>query len=495
MSTNSELTSSGTTPFRSHKSTSSIRLFSWCAGLCLCAVAGIYPVLVLMVAVAVVCAFALSRSAYFRLVWLIAGALLVFQTDAGLSTAKLAYVGGLIVSSVFSVRGVVEVLRSDWGRRFRPAVLATAVIVVWVGLISSLYAIIVAGASVQDWLRDSLTYLLISVAVLVGVDATRHVSLRVARRTTVILGLASAYGFSTAWISRRHIDTSTVDSASQSLLASIAALAVPFALALVMGLTGRIRTVWLLYGTVLVLAVLVTGTRTGLVLGAVLLGVTGLARHQRVSFGRALVGLSVLFALLGVALPVASTLFTTSGYGQSRLRMAILAITQGIGQDASGAERLNAYALAKRIFLEHPLMGQGVGVSFPSARTGRVGTILFSLDTPWTLLAKFGIAGGVIIISSIGLIVFSCARRDGGEWLIESTVARGTVVFWIALLPFGVISEDKGFAISVALLILLVGTASKEASRPKELHDPQLDAESVIGALPSDDLHRWTASA
>ena len=110
--------------------------------------------------------------------------------------------------------------------------------------------------SAQNYLRDSLTYLLISAGVILGIDAASHLSISLARIITLTVGGIAGYGFASAWIARRGFTDVPVDQVSQAFFASMAAIIVPLSLAVTLGLTPKIRIWWLAYSAIILIAVL-----------------------------------------------------------------------------------------------------------------------------------------------------------------------------------------------------------------------------------------------
>lgn len=423
---------------------------------------GIWP----LATTAVVGAIVIFRSflcAWVRLVWFALGALLVFQTTDGLSVTKLAYLAGVLVAVSISVVRLQAIMREPWARRFNPALIGAGGLGVWLLVVSPVYSIMVVGVEPQSWARDAITNLLIVAAIPLGIEAAASVQPHLARLITVVVGGLGAVGFAVAWIQRRGFGTvDPLQADAQPLLASLTMLAVPLALALVMALVGRgIRWIWLIYGACLVLSVLVTGTRTGLLFPIAVLGIIGSVTKQRVPVLKAAAGLALGCGLVAVGLPIVGDRLTTVGFGQDRIQAALDAVLGGLSTDQSGALRERAYAIAEGIAIDHPLLGQGVGGTFANPSSGVLGG--FSLDTPWLYPAKFGLIGTLVLGSALCLVVYSCARRADGPWLRELTATRAIAVTWIVLLPFGPITEDKGFAVSLALLVMFVGSAARTA--------------------------------
>ncbi|TFD49816.1 hypothetical protein E3T55_10705 [Cryobacterium frigoriphilum] len=408
------------------------------------------------------------------LVWFCGGALLAFQTGEGLTPTKLGYVIGVIIFVVFALVHLKHDLPPHLVQRFRPALLGCALLSGWILLVTAFHSLAVRGIPFEDWARDALTYLLIPAGVVLGVSACTVLTLRFVRGLTLVIGTVSALAFAVAWIQRRGFGE--VDS-TQSLLSSIVAISIALALSFGLGLAGgRRNLLWMALAAALVVAVLVTGTRTGILLIVVLAGMAGAARKQRVGFSHLVLGGVASVAAIAVLLPTAGALFSSRTFVTDRLASILTVFNSDVSQDYSGAIRERAYAYAGQIYVESPFFGQGVGEFFPNPNPGS-GLLNFSLDTPLMYPAKFGLFGTIVLFVSLALIVYSLVRRMPGEpWLLESTAVRGAALFWVCLLPFGATTEDKGFAVALALALALVGAAAVAGHPSQAADEPAPDA-------------------
>lgn len=413
-----------------------------------------------------------------RLAWFVGGAMVVFQTSTGLTLPKVAYVAGVAVAVLLAAPGVARTVRTSWGARFRPALWGAALLALWLALATSMQSLS-AGVPAESWARDALTYFLLCAAAVLGVDAASAASVRAARTVTACVGVVVAYGFATSWIQRRGL---VAAESGQPLLASMVALVVPISLAIVLALARRgARAQWLALAGGLVGAVLLTGTRTGVVLLAPALGVVGASSKGRVRPSKIMAGMAVALGVIAAALLTFGSRITGAAFQEARIRDALRAVTEGVSQDGSGAVRIRAYEYAEGVFRGNPLLGQGLGVFFPNPNPGG-GEASFSLDTPWLLLAKFGLVGVVVLVGALTLVVLPCFRPRGDRPMLEAAVASGSIVGWLAILPFGPPTEDKGFALSIALLLMLVGSAARATATGP----PGVDADRRLsGSEPS----------
>ncbi|MHC6593415.1 O-antigen ligase family protein [Arthrobacter sp. C152] len=411
--------------------------------------------------------------AWFRLMFFVVGAFFVFQSGDGLSVTKLGYLAGVVLAAVLAAHNIARGADRSYRRRVKPALTGASLVALWVLVPSLVQSVILNNVPLSMWARDGLTYLLISAGVVIGLDAAGQVSLRWARAITLGVGLLAAYGFATEWIQRRGLveGVSATTSAQGGLLGSLAALTLPLTMCLALGLAqSRIRWGWLLLAPVFLLAVLVTGTRTGVVLAVAIVGVIGLRANKRVPIGRAVMGGVLGVGALALTLPLAGAAFSSERFVQQRIDQMARVLESGFATDASGVIRERATQYCLQIFNAHPLMGQGLGLYFPNPNPGGA-AMNFSLDSWAVLPAKFGIIGTAVISIGILMIFHAFIRRGDGLSLYENTAVSGALITLLALIPFGTSPEDKGFAVVVALSALLVSAAARASQEGDEVEE------------------------
>lgn len=387
----------------------------------------------------------------FRLAWFVVGALVLLDTTSALSAPKLVYLAGVLLSVGAGLARLPAVLAQPWFARLKPLLWGALSLTLWIVLVTLPYSLLVRGTSLTAWVRDAFTYLLIPAAVIIAVDACGWVGLRVARWGIALVGASAAIQFAITWTARRGL----FGESEIYLFGSRAIIAIPVAMGLVYGLAGRgFRPLWFAYSVGALAAVLVTGVRSGLLLLAAYPAAVGSARKMRVPIWKLIPslfvgGLGALAAIL-VAAPY------LGGIDFLKQRFSSLKKILNSGQiavDASGRDRANLYAEALRIFNEYPLLGSGLGaVKF--------------VDTPFVYLAKWGALGTAVLAFSLLLILVPCARaRPTETYTRETTIAFVAAITWLASLPSAAPTEDKGFALGVALIVLLVGASLREAHR------------------------------
>lgn len=381
-----------------------------------------------------------------RLVVTVVGALVVFQSD--LNTLKYGY---LVIALVCFAYSVGRVLTPDrrLRREFRPLVAGSAVLVLYL-----LFTSVVAasnGTDAQLWFRDALSYFLLALLPYVGIAAGEDISPRWRNAWFVTIGIVVSIGMTTDWLDRRGVSALPV---GRLVLPSTTVVALCFAYAITKtGLPGRNRVRWSAAAGFIFIAVLLTGSRTNLVLLVAFAGITGAARKARVPASTTAGAALGILLVAAVAVPLAAPLFISDpDFLGKRLGYAGTVLTGDAGSDQSFLMRQTAYDMAAEAFGDHVALGTGPGYSYPT-ETGST----FNLDAPGIVPAKFGLVGIFVVgfyLVSLVVVVTRIRARYGPSPSI--TAARGWLVVLIALTPFGPWLEEKGFTVAVAMVMAAV---------------------------------------
>jgi hypothetical protein len=410
-----------------------------------------WPTLAVGLALASVLLPVLVASAPARLLTVVAGALLVFQSEA--DAAKFGYLG--LALTCVALSGVSLAKSSDAVlRQFRPMILGAAAVVALLGF-SSVNAVSL-GTEPASWFRDMLPYLLLAILPLIGLDAARKVSASVLIGAIGVAGFVSALAYAIDWLNRRG----AVEGGGRVLLATATLPILAFCLAVVLasrrGQPNRIW--WATLAVIIPAAMLVTGSRTFiLVFAAALLGLVGSAAKARIPLGRlfamATPGLLVTASLLGI---LAQGWVTNSAFVQGRIAVTASVLAGDFTSDASFQARASSYYFAWARFTDHFLLGGGPGHLYPTGS--------FTLDTPWQVPAKFGIIGSAVIVAYLLAIVRSVRNTILLPQPIHAA-SRGWGWSLVALLPFGPWMEDKGTALAFLLLVAATAAVAREQRR------------------------------
>jgi O-antigen ligase len=276
-------------------------------------------------------------------------------------------------------------------------------------------------------------------------------------------GLLASIGFAVDWLDRRGVSALSVGKftlASFSLLAAVFCHSVARAAG-----RGRIyrRLWWLLLAATVLICVLVTGSRTGLVLVIGLLGF-GLIKGRVIRLRAVVASALTVVALVAVLVPVAASMVASRAFLQTRIETAA-AFVKGEGRtDRSLLARQRDYGLAREALASSPVFGVSPGHLYPPSVSGLAPRRV--LDTPLVTPAKFGIAGMALLVVALALLYrsVSALRRLGAGEEPRLAVRVYALVFSVAL-PFGAFLEDGGFAVAILLLVAACGAEAREGSR------------------------------
>jgi O-antigen ligase len=414
------------------------------------AVLTVEPVLATLPIVALLCALMLVDGRA-RTLLVIFGGLFVFQRGEGLDMSKvgfLALFGVAFVGAFVSVRGAHE---SAAYKLARPLLMASVALVALVAL-SLTVAHNNATPLVGAWLRDVAPYLLLASAPIFALDAHASFSRRGLVTILVTAGTVGAVAFAVHWLDRRGI--ADLQGANLGLASRLVPAAL-FAYGMSAVLQGR-RNRWLVVSMLVLALLLVTGTRTNLVLLVAPLVIVLGARRQRASRSLRL----ALVAPVAVALTIALGLVVIGASGADneflKERITLVAST-GRSADDSFTERLRQSRAAWEVFESNRIVGAGPGTIFQWETLQGEDISSFLLDTPLTYPAKFGLVGLVFLIYVIAkywAFVRALGRRSGGS--VAYLALLGYLAIAVASAHAYPPFDDKGLSFGLILLLALV---------------------------------------
>jgi hypothetical protein len=432
-----------------------------------------YPWLVALVLLPIG-ALAISSSALARFSFFTFGGLLILQSSAGLGAPKLAYFAGCAVAFTFAfVR--VQVLDEPALLPIRRA--GVGLSLAWAALVLISFPVAMTnGSTPMDWLRDAIPYLLIAavpyIALDVLVDLRRHPASPTPERMFVLYGFLASVGFFTNWVTKRGFAELGFEGLFFSTFAVPAAI---FSFAVAGALSGpRHRTMWALLATAVLALVLLTGTRSSLILLAapatVVLGQGGgLVRQipRIVAYGIMIVAAgSVLYLLLP----------SSFGIDPAVIAERFLSITDLTGNSVAGqsfGERETVTGLTWEAWKSAPVFGLGPGHLYQwSVPFGTGIASSFTLDSPLSVPAKFGALGLLVYFLTLGGL-YALQRylnAFGPALRVQRDMIRGFLAITICLSLLGSPIDDKGFSFALAFLLILVGQGILRVESEKRAH-------------------------
>jgi O-antigen ligase len=386
-----------------------------------------------------------------RIVFVVLGGLFIFQREQGLDMSKMAFLALFAVAFVGAFLNVRTLRDSPAYRLTRPLLAASTAFAVL-----AVFSVAIAHNNgtplVGWWLRDTAPYLLFASAPIFALDAQSSLGRRRLVTLLVTAGMIGAVAFAIHWLDRRGIADFQ---ASRLGLASHFVPAALFAYAMSAALHARsIR--WLAVAAPVLALLLVTGTRTNLVLLVAPVAIALATRRHRATrtFRLALFGPIAIAITLVIGLGVLRMANANEEYLTKRI--SIFKST-GSSSDASYIERRRQTHAAWEVFKSNPVLGSGPGTVFEWETIDRKSAADFLIDTPLTFPAKFGLLG-------LAILVFIIRQY----WLFMRGLIRGreatagylglvgylaiVVLSAIALSPF----ENKGFSFGLMLLLALV---------------------------------------
>jgi hypothetical protein len=388
-----------------------------------------------------------------RIATVVFGGLVVFQSSTDVSMLKYGYLGLVLLSYAAALTRVCRA-GSDELTILRPALLASAPLAALLAV--SLPVALGDGVRLSDWFRDGFPYLLLVMVPALAFDASKTVRAAVLRRFLVLAGLLTTVSFTFTWLERRGVGVLDVTRIGAYSIGLIACL---FSYAVVRAALGPGRVRWFAVVISLLVGVLVTGTRSGLVLGGAFAGVLGSAARCRVPLPRISAVLLPLAVAAALGTPwLASKVSSDPDFLKTRVSSAVAVASGGVEDDQSLLARRNDYQAAYTQVTRHVWLGTGPGYRYvrPSL-TRRVVRESYTLDTPLTTVAKFGVVGTALCLCylvSLGLAFRRSYRAAGPSHV--ATAGRALAAVFVVFLPFGSLLEDKGMAIGLLLLLALL---------------------------------------
>jgi len=414
-------------------------------------VLGVLPAFLIALAAVLIAAAVggpMARAAFFAL-----GLVLLFQSDAIPMAVRSAFLVASALLAVVSARNAIRISASQptLGRSvrwiLRAAIVLGAVAVTWA--IGSL----ATGAAVDAVLRDATGYVLLSLAVLIGLDFGLTAPQGRVLILIVGVGLLGAVSTTVAWLSRRGLEGGPEQFALASSYLAFPAVAAGLSLFFA---GTRFRVLWLAAGLVPAGVVVLSGGRQiVIILGAAVVAAVLAAGGP--FWKRAITtAIAIAATIVGFTWVVDLSGDVGGGIASDRFDFWRRVAESGLSvitDDASAIHRTRATEWMFQAWFEHPLIGQGFGQPLPSVRTGIPVDGLFTLDTPIVALAKFGALGTLTIVLALCFVVAAVwrqgARRDG---TLRIYIVCSVVM--VVLTTFnGFPAENRGFPVFMLFFV------------------------------------------
>jgi O-antigen ligase len=390
-----------------------------------------------------------------RVVLVVFGGLLVFQSSQSLDAPKIAYLAVFTVAFAAALPNFRRALEGS-GRAAQGIVAGAFVFAAM--LLLSLAVSLAHGDDLSLWVRGAAPYFLFAAMPVFALDAALSVPKRTLTALLLLAGTVATAAYVVEWAARRRdlvqLALNHVALPSTLLPAALLALAVAYALR-----ARRFRWLWAGIAGLVLLAMLLTGSRSNLVLLAALpfayLSVGGRPVSRTLRFVAVAV-VALALAAAGLAIVQNSPGFA-GGVLADRLA-SVVTILSNPTSDASFRDRAAETAAALRDWSASPFLGTGPAHLVVWSTPGGDGGAWLDIDSPLMYPMRFGLLG-VAVLGGVALSWLGFIRG------ISPSVARATLAgVWGVALAWSLIGsalDDKGFtmALLLGLAIALVPDA------------------------------------
>ena len=339
----------------------------------------------LFIAVGVLPAVLVLRDVRVRLLALIFGAILVFQSGSEVGATKIAYLG--LFALVFALT------LHDRTTRLKRSSIAVGVVLGGAACLS-----VVRGREPAWVFRDATNYFLLIAAAAFAVHFGDRLEERFIRRVATVVGLVGCYAFSAQWITNRGLGNLPAPG-----VPSTALFAIGVSLASARAVVERRPTRWWALTGVMLAAGIATGTRNMLlmVLAPLAVIVSAVRSHEidarriaRRAASRAAIVLPLVVAAAFVAVRLADV--DTSA---ALDRISTVLALDDRGNRASYDDRRVQQSLAAEAVRSNPVLGSGPGTIWVWEREASRSTAAgISMDTSLAIPAKWGALGTVALL-------------------------------------------------------------------------------------------------
>lgn len=411
------------------------------------------------VGIAPIAVYLLVRFAAVRVIAVAGGGMVVLGSSSDLGPNKIIFAAVVIVCAIVSAYRLIEnPPRYAWV--FRPLLWWGLAVIAAIGIS---YMASPAGGDIGTFGRQSIFYLLIVFGPIIGLDSARDLKQSTVYTLVGVIGVVAAAGFAADWLDRRGV---TALPFGRFVLSSLVLPGFAFGLALVLFFHSRgflRRALWLIPIVGIPIAMLVTGTRTNLIIFIAVVMVLGRFRNMRVPLGRMLLLVLVAGAVGLTLFPIiASVVVADPAFIQQRVQAALSAITGG--GDQSLSFRQAQATIAAEMVAENPWFGYGLGYTIP-----------FTVDSPLLTVLRLGWIGTALVLGFIGALSVAIyrARRAYGPnaattaWWAFLAICAANVVFGTPL-------EDRGFGFAVMLACMAIGSGINASERNPDAEHPAI---------------------
>jgi len=397
-----------------------------------------------------------------RVLWVVIGGVATLQSSQQLDLSKLAYLAGVAVSAGIAIVAVAK-SRDRAAINVLSPVFKLSLLVVVAILLSSALAL-TRGTPPTAVLRDIAPFLLFALAPLFAFEANAAFSRGQLEALLVLLGLLGSASFAVEWLNRRGFLVVGIDRLalpSGLLAAALLGYAVS---AVVHG--ERHRRLWELAGAIAITSILVTGTRSGLIILVAPLVVVAVSRRSPSAKTAQLATVAIRYVVAIALIGLAFSTFGGLNLSGPIDRLMTISDSFGGSEQASQSfrQRQAQTEQAWLRFADAPVFGGGPGDIFNwTTEFGPKAAV--NIDSPLSVPAKFGVIGTVALGASL-LGYIRLARRARTQ-PARATPAAAFLAYLVVILVTSLILsplEDKGGSFALLLLLALCLPPSQQSS-------------------------------
>jgi hypothetical protein len=399
-----------------------------------------------------------------RVVLVVFGGLLVFQSSQSLDPPKIAYLAGFTIAFAAALPNFRLALEGP-GRVARGVVAGAFVFAAM--LLLSLAVSMAHGDDPSLWVRGVAPYVLFAAMPVFAFDAALSIPRRTLTALLLLAGTVATAAYVVEWAARRRdlvqLALNHVAVASNLLPASLFALALAYALR-----ARRFRWLWAAIAGLVLLAMLLTGSRSNLVLLGALPFVYLSVGGGPVSRTARFVAIAVIvLALAAAGLAVVQNSPGFAGGVLADRLASVVTVLSNPTSDASFRDRAAETAAALRDWSASPFLGTGPAHLVVWSTPGGDGGAWLDIDSPLMYPMRFGWLG-MVVLGGVALAWLSFIRK------MDASVARAALAgVWGVALAWSLIGsaiDDKGF--TMALLLGLAIALAPDTSTTTRLARP-----------------------
>lgn len=384
-----------------------------------------------------------------RLVFVVAGAMVVLNVSDSLSPSKIGYLIGCGAVVAIALHHLPSLRRSEAYAEARTLLHVSFFFALFVAFETALA--VSAGVDPSGALRESSAYLLFASVPLLALDAQSSSRSHLIRPIFLVFALIGTLSYTVDWITYRGIAQLPVNR-----IALAGALPAALFCYLSAGLLlGRRRALWAVAAVVVLALFVVAANRSVVVVlvGPLAMSLIGARGRWRRAIRLAIIG-TLVAASAGLAIGLIGRAFDIDTSYLSR-RYESLLHPSDLMSDQSVQVRLVETRSAWMVFRSHMILGVGPGYEFvwhdPLTLLPQSSPYI---DSPMQFLAKFGVLGGVFLLSFViayGSLLLKLNRSPN----VYRAAAFGFAAIQLAWAFVGSPLSDKGTALGLLMLLAL----------------------------------------